>query len=251
MKKGMNSKGMTLVEVIVSMVIFCLATLCILTAFTAAIRVTNKTKVRDVEVAAQANVLEKKNQKQNVSKSADTYTITFTPTSESGGGTATSVPNVSLFTSTMTDHSSSFDFNIKSFGTGGFDGNETIADPANNEYKINVVNNSSEGINYTVRINDGAVDAFIYEGKSTSGYICSSKTYTRSVAANSETTFGYYDDCVMSDPASYQPSVSFTNSANIYQGGMYITNLNLQSCTTTNVVTITIAADLSVTTNCA
>lgn len=234
---------MTLVEVIVSMVIFCLVSVCILTAFTAAIQATNRTKMRDVEVAEQANALEKKDQKDGVKQNGGTYKITF---SKQDGTEVSSVSGVNLFTTDASTHSSTFEFmNIKSFGTGGFDGNETIADPTNHEYKIIVNNQTSGDINYTFKINDDSDRAYVYEGKSTSGYKCSSKIYTRSVAAGSDRTFGYFD----LDDAADHPSMSFTDANNNFLGSLRIDDLELQKCLTTHVVTITINSSSPCTVN--
>ena len=180
------SKGMTLVEVIVAMTIFALASACIMSVVGAAMKMSNRSRRRDLETAQQANAVGKKSDQETaVIGSEKDYTITFTPV---GGGSIKTVNDISLYAADAAQFGADFGFQIKTFTSGTINSISTV-NSKDDEYKLNIENNSSENITAYVEITDG----YIYEGSTTDGYKHSSKSYVRTVQANKSADFGYYN----------------------------------------------------------
>lgn len=78
MKDKKNSKGMTLVEVVVAMTIFAMVAGAVMTAISGAVKQTAKNRKRDLEVGQQANAV-RKNSNDEVTDLGE-YTISFNDT---------------------------------------------------------------------------------------------------------------------------------------------------------------------------
>lgn len=188
------SKGMTLVEVIVSMTIFALAAACIMSVIGGAMKISNRSRKRDLETAQQANAVEKKSDTE-LTKTGDGYEIVFVPT----GGVSKTVSGIDTYAADAAQFGADFGFQIKTFNSGGLNSLST-SDPVlsvdSNEFKLTFINKSAENVTAYVTIEDG----FIYEGNSSNGYIHTSKSYVRTAekynasgVTNSTIDFGYYN----------------------------------------------------------
>lgn len=225
-----NSKGMTLVEVIVAITIFAIMSIGIMTALGAAMLQTNRSARRDIEVGEQAETVGKKSLTglTNIT-GTDDYSITF-----SGGGVASrTVNDIKLYQADSAQFGAAFGFNIKTFGKlgdmNGFDTPDPIPGSATYdayEYKIELKNTSSNSITMYVELTNG----YIYEGNRVNGYIHNSKAYTKTSnpsAVTSTINFGYYNDMFSTGDISIHfvtdsnktygvyiidPSTSFTNN---------------------------------------
>lgn len=178
------SKGMTLVEVIVAMTIFALSAACIMSVVGAAMKMSNRSRRRDLETAQQANAIGKKSDTE-LTKTGDGYEIVFTPT----GGTSKTVAGINTYAADAAQFGADFGFQIKTFGKGSLNRLSTTIDlSVGNEYKFDIQNNLSESVTAYVTINKG----YVFEGyNSNSGYKHSSKSYARTIAAGNSADFGY------------------------------------------------------------
>lgn len=202
------SKGMTLVEVIVAMTIFALASACIMSVVGAAMKMSNRSRRRDLETAQQANAVGKKSDQETaIIGSMKDYTITFTPV---GGGSAKTVNDISLYAADAAQFGADFGFQIKTFGKGSLNSLSTTIDPSmGNEYKFEIQNNLSESVTAYVTINEG----YVFEGdNSNSGYKHSSKSYARTIATGNSADFGY---CNVSYDFQTDIEIRFVTQSNV------------------------------------
>ncbi len=206
------SKGMTLVEVIVSMTIFALAAACIMSVIGGAMKISNRSRKRDLETAQQANAVKKlSDQETEVIGTEKDYTITFTPVD--GIGAVKTKDDISVYAADAAQFGAEFGFQIRTF-TSNTRNNISTDNSNSDEYKVTIQNDSSENITAYVEITDG----YIYEGNTTSGYKHSSKSYVRTIQASDSADFGYCN-------SSFTRNISIrfvTDSGKTY--GTYILN---------------------------
>lgn len=219
-----NSKGMTLVEVIVAITIFAIMSIGIMTALGASMLQTNRSARRDIEIGEQAETVGKKSLTEltDITGTGD-YSITF-----SGGGISKTATNIKLYQADGAQFNDAFGFNIKTFGK-QTDMNDNLdtpdPDPTSatydaDEYKIVFDNKSTQSVTMYVNMTNG----YVYEGNRTNGYIHSSKAYTRT--SNPTTTplvnFGYYNDSF----AVGDITVRFVTDTNVTYGSYSISTAN-------------------------
>jgi prepilin-type N-terminal cleavage/methylation domain-containing protein len=183
------SKGMTLVEVLVSMTIFAVMASAILTVIAFANKTANRSKMRDVELATEANIISRKNkasdQLDQVKPNgyAGNYSIVFTPPPQDSVKT---INNVKVYETQEGEFNADFDFKMKTVIDSTSLNGLTINSVNDNEYAFTVNNNLSEPITIDIEIKDG----FIFEGTGRQ-YIHTRQTYTKTIPANGSASIGY------------------------------------------------------------
>lgn len=195
-----NSKGMTLVEVIVAITVFAVMSIGIMTALGASMLQTNRSARRDIEVGeqAQATAQKSKTKLTNVVDDTTTYTIDFGALLSGSNPT-----DVKLMQSDGAQFNDAFEFNLKTFGkTNDFSEESDLnvnvsASTTPNDYKITLKNTSNNSITLYAELTNG----YIFEGNpnmvSGKGYVHSSKKYTKTSenqTVRSEIQFGYHND---------------------------------------------------------
>ena len=182
------SKGMTLVEIMVSMVIFAIVASCVLTVISNANKLSNRSKMRDSDLANQTAIIGKKadSQLEDLTPSGKNYFMNFVP----AGGTTVKAPDYGLYQANEQYFGSEFDFQVKTIQpTIGLNSMATSNDIVG-EYKFYFKNEYYESITISVTVNDG----YLYEGNRTQdGYIHTAPTYTRTVKAGEACDFGYFN----------------------------------------------------------
>lgn len=180
---------MTLVEVVVAIMIFAIMASSILTVIVNANNFSNRSRMRDKELAGQATIASKKASAQmsKIGDVSDGYSIVFTPE----GASAKTVGGVYAWETDDGEYSKEFGFQIKTFAGQDID-NDLNIDPANlfdDEYAFLFHNDHSEEITIKVTINDG----LIFEGsRGSTGYKHPAQTYTRTIRAGGDANFGFY-----------------------------------------------------------
>lgn len=171
MKNKKNSKGMTLVEVVVAMTIFAMVAGAVMTAISGAVQQTAKNRKRDLEVGQQANAV-RKNSNDEVTDLGE-YTISFNDTR------GLKTEKVQMYEADAAQFGKDFGFQVKSFQIGSI-GSTPTKNAKDEEYKLLIVNQTSENITAYVTVENG----YIYEGESSiTGYIHTSPVYTRTIQA--------------------------------------------------------------------
>lgn len=233
-----NSKGMTLVEVIVAITVFAVMSIGIMTALGASMLQTNKSARRDIEIGEQAEAVGKKSLSQlNPTDAANPdYSIKF-----SGAGLIKDADQIKLYQADGAQFNSSFGFYIKTFGKetemdGGLDTSDPNPSIDANEYKIVFENLSGKNdvadakeITAYVTLTKG----YIYEGSRTDGYIHTSTSYTRTsnyTTATKKFNFGYYNDAGFS---SGDLKIRFVDSDGLPYGEYSLSASNFDAATHT------------------
>lgn len=174
MKNKKNSKGMTLVEVVVAMTIFAVIAGAVMTAVAGAVQQSAKNRKRDLEVGQQANAV-RKNSNDEVTDLGE-YTISFNDTR------GLKTEKVQMYEADAAQFGTDFGFQVKSFQIGSI-GSTPTKNAQDEEYKLVVVNQTSENITAYVTVDNG----YIYEGESSiTGYIHTSPVYTRTIQAKDD-----------------------------------------------------------------
>lgn len=188
-KNKKNSKGMTLVEVIVALTIFTIMAACIMAVIGAAIKSSNRSRRRDLELAQQANAAGKLS-KQELDQigTANAYTVRFTPV---GGGAPKEISDISIYQSSAAQFGSQIEFNIKTFLKGSWQNLNAVNNEAD-EYVFVIKNDTSENITAYVDIADSS-NGYIYEGSLSTGYKHSARSYVRTVSKREGSITGYAD----------------------------------------------------------
>lgn len=189
----MLSQGMTLVEVMISVIIFAILASSILAVIAAANKMSNKSRMRDKELAGQANIVSKKSA-DDMLLIGDTdkgYTIRFSPERNTNTSTANvDVGNIYVWRSNKGSFGEEFGFQVKTLA--GKDITGLNVDPENlqdDEYMFSFTNNYYENVTIEINIKDG----LIFEGvRGADGYRHPSQTYIRTVEPGRSINFGYY-----------------------------------------------------------
>lgn len=188
-KNKKNSKGMTLVEVIVALTIFTIMAACIMAVIGAAIQSSNRSRRRDLELAQQANAAGKLSEQElDQIGSANAYTVRFTPV---GGGAPKEVADISIYQSSAAQFGSQIEFNIKTFLKGNWQ-NLNAVNNEEDEYVFVINNELSENVTAYVDIADTS-DGYIYEGAPSTGYRHSARSYVRTISKKEGSVSGYAD----------------------------------------------------------
>lgn len=197
-----NSKGMTLVEVIVAITIFSIMAIGIMTALGTSMLQTNKSARRDIEVGEQAQATaQKSSTKLNAVVSDSTsYTINYGALLATGASNPT---DVKYMQADGAQFNSTFEFNLKTFGNiNDFSDASDLsinvsASTTPNDYKILFKNTSDKAITLYAELTNG----YIFEGNpnmiSGKGYVHSSKRYVKTSenqTERGEIQFGYHND---------------------------------------------------------
>ncbi|WP_178182713.1 type II secretion system protein [uncultured Ruminococcus sp.] len=174
MKNKKNSKGMTLVEVVIAMTIFAMVAGAVMTAISGAVQQTAKNRKRDLEVGQQANAVRKYSNAEVTDLGK--YTLSF---DDSRGETK----EVQMYEADAAQFGTDFGFQVKSFNVGGFTATAT-ENTSTAEYKVSLINQTNENITAYVTVDNG----FLYTGKSSAtGYIHTSPLYVTTIQAKSDT----------------------------------------------------------------
>lgn len=188
-KNKKNSKGMTLVEVIVALTIFTIMAACIMAVIGAAIKSSNRSRRRDLELAQQANAAGKLSEQELTQiGTANAYTVRFTPV---GGGTPKEIADISIYQSSAAQFGSQIEFNIKTFLKGNWQ-NLNAVNNEEDEYVFVINNELPENVTAYVDIADTS-DGYIYEGAPSTGYRHSSRSYVRTISKKEGSVSGYAD----------------------------------------------------------
>lgn len=196
MKKSKKlSQGMTLVEVMISMTIFAFMAACIMTVIGQSIRSSERSKRRDMEVAQQANAVEKKSDAGASVYDTNTYDLKFTLQngSFSDGTNQKTVSGIQQYKADWTaQFGEDFGFNLKFFDNGAVLGSSAV-DLTHSDtkydysFKIIVENQSAEDISVKTVVPVG----YIFEGSVENGYVHSSSVYNRNIIGMGNIEFGY------------------------------------------------------------
>lgn len=186
--KNKLSKGMTLVEVMVSMVIFAIVASATLTVIGNANKLSNRSKMRDSDLAEQTAIIGKKadDQLEDLTPSGKSYFMQFIPT----GGTTVKAPDYGLYQANEATYGGEFEFQLKTIQpTTGLNA-LTTSNAGNDEYLYSFKNEYFESITIKVTVNNG----YIFEGvRGANAYTHTAETYTRTVKAGETAIFGYYN----------------------------------------------------------
>lgn len=197
-KKKKLSPGMTLVEVLVSMTIFAVMASAIFSAIAHANKLSNRAKMRDVELAAQTNIIGKKSKGSSEIKVLHPneaylgdYNIVFEDGRTLEDGSHPTVDNVKVYETTEGEFDQYFDFKLKTvLQSSSLNGAAINVDNlGTNEYLLRYENTSSESIIVTVSISDG----YIYEGDEKT-FIHTRNTYSKTIPSGGSADIGYFND---------------------------------------------------------
>lgn len=186
MKK--NKKGMTLTEVIIAMTIFGIMSAAIITALYISVQYTQRSRMRDTELAQQTEGVGKLDDTRLTQVGTDKFNIEFSNL------TVPSDPikntQVTLYSANDVQFGSRFGFNVKTFTDGTLSSPSTTVDPtAGDEYKFFIQNNSAEDVTLIVNVSGGHI--FEVANNSATGYLHTSDRYTRTIPKGSFVEFGY------------------------------------------------------------
>jgi|GEM_PF-2926010 prepilin-type N-terminal cleavage/methylation domain-containing protein len=186
--KNKLSKGMTLVEVMVSMVIFAIVASATLTVISNANKLSNRSKMRDSDLADQTAIIGKKadDQLQDLTPSGKSYFMQFIP----AGGSTVKAPDYGLYQADEASFGNEFGFQLKTIQpTTGLNA-LTTSNSGQDEYLYSFKNEYFESVTIKVTVNNG----YIYEGvRGGNAYTHTAETYTRTVRAGETAIFGYYN----------------------------------------------------------
>ena len=179
---------MTLVEVIVAMTIFAIMAAAIFGVILHANNASDRSKVRDVELAGEVNTIGRKvNAKLNQVAPGNytgSYDITF-----NDGANIDTIGGAKVYETDEGEFSDEFDFKMKTVVKAADLNGLSIDNLNENEYSFTVKNELNVPLTLIVTIQKG----FIFEGTGRQ-YVHTSRTYPKTIPANSELNFGYYCD---------------------------------------------------------
>ena len=196
MKKNKKlSRGMTLVEVIVSMTIFAAMAAAIFSVIAHANSTADRAKMRDVELATQTNIIGRIGKENNAASqlnqvSPNGYTGEYKIQFNVPGQTVDPITGVKVYETDEGAFDAQFDFKLKTVTEAGALTGLTLqsSDLDTDEYLLKFKNDTTESILVQLEIADG----YIFEG-SDQQYTHTSKTYMKVLPPNTVADIGYCD----------------------------------------------------------
>lgn len=205
------SKGMTLVEVLVSMTIFAVMAGVIFTVIMRANQNQNRNKMRDAELASEINIIGRKNDAMLNVTSPNSFSGDYKITFNVPGSTAKELDGVKVYETDEGEFADAFDFRMKTVVETASLSGMTITNLNENEYAFDFTNNLAEPITLVITINKG----FIFEGTGRQ-YVHTGSTYTRTISSGSTINIGYYNDSYTDTDLSFELKSGISGS--IIQG---------------------------------
>lgn len=192
------SRGMTLIEVLVSMTIFAVMAAAIFTVIAHANKTADRAKMRDVELSTQTNIIGRIGKDNNAITQLNQvkpngyvgeYEVKFNVPA-SNVSQPDPVEGVKVYETDEGAFESEFDFKLKTVTqASSFTGLTLSSSQLNSgEYLLKYRNETSESVLVQIDLTDG----YIFEG-SDQQYIHTSKSYMKVLPANSVADIGYYD----------------------------------------------------------
>jgi len=195
----MLSKGMTLVEVIVAVIVFSIMASAILTAISHANSLSNRSRMRDTELAVQGNIISKKdgNQLTDITPAEETqgtrdgYDIVFDDGKYDKDGKPKKAQSVHVYMTDEGEFSEDFGFQTKTLQKPILDGLWVdVTKLADTEYAFLFQNKYFQEVTVKVTLTAGQ----IFEGsRDDRGYKHTSNVYVRTIAPGKSMNFGYYN----------------------------------------------------------
>ena len=185
------SRGMTLVEVLVAMTIFAIMAGVILSVITRANSTANRSKMRDVELAAQTNIISKGSKEQVTKIAPGGYTGEYTVVFNIPGAAADArkYSGVGVYETDEGEFSEDFGFQLKTLKNSASFNSLAITSVNDNEYWIQLENDLSEPITITITSKNG----YIFEGTGRQ-YVHTRDTYTKTIPGGGVADVGFYSE---------------------------------------------------------
>lgn len=213
------SRGVTLVEVIIAMTIFAIMAGTIMTVIMKANQISNRSKMRDVELATETNIIGRnkasaRDEIQQVKPNGyeGDYKIVFSVP----GKTIPPVNHVKIYETNEGRFDQDFDFKLKTIVPSSSLSGLPLTNLADNEYSLRFENNLSEAITITITIEDG----YLFEGDGQK-YVHTTKSYVKTLPANSTADVGYFysGSSNVSIGLRYETSISGSSLSGLYATG--------------------------------
>lgn len=218
------SRGVTLVEVIIAMTIFAIMAGTIMTVIMRANQISNRSKMRDVELATETNIIGRnkasaRDEIHEVNPNGYTgdYKIVFGLT----GKTIPPVDHVKVYETNEGQFNQDFDFKLKTMVPSSSLSGLSLTNLHDNEYSLRFENNLAESITITISI----VDGYLFEGDGQK-YVHTTKSYVKTIPANSAADVGYFysGTAIKRISIKYETSISGSSLSGLAASGHIDTN---------------------------